>query len=131
MIKTFNNLLKRFVGDKTASDIQEIQPLVDKVLEAEKGIAGISNDELRAKSAALKVQIAEYVKPIEEEINQLKLQAESNKEIEIDAKEAIYDRVDALIEEVNVKLEEILEQLLPEAFAIVKERPDDLQKTHR
>lgn len=121
MIKTFNNLLKRFVGDKTASDIQEIQPLVDKVLEAEKGIAGISNDELRAKSAALKVQIAEYVKPIEEEINQLKLQAESNNEIEIDAKEAIYDRVDALIEEVNVKLEEILEQLLPEAFAIVKE----------
>ena len=105
MIKTFNNLLKRFVGDKTASDIQEIQPLVDKVLEAEKGIAGISNDELRAKSAALKVQIAEYVKPIEEEINQLKLQAESNNEIEIDAKEAIYDRVDALIEEVNVKLE--------------------------
>jgi preprotein translocase subunit SecA len=121
MINTFNKILSRFVGDKTAADIQEIQPLADKVLEEEKSLKEISNDELRAKSSALKVQIADYVKPIEEEINQLKLQAESDDKIEIDAKEAIYDKVDALSEEVNIKLEEILEQLLPEAFAIVKE----------
>lgn len=121
MIKTFNKILQRFVGDKTASDIQEIQPTVELILEAEKSVSGVSNDDLRAKSAALKKKIAEYVKPLEEEINQLKLQAETNNDIEIDAKEAIYDQVDALTEEVDKKLEEVLEEILPEAFAIVKE----------
>jgi preprotein translocase subunit SecA len=121
MIGTINKILKRFVGDKTESDIRDIQPAVDRTLEVFATLGTISNDELRDKSAAVKRYIAEYISGLEEEISQLKAQVEAGTELNIDAKEAIYDEIDRLTKQVDEKLEEVLEEVLPEVFAIVKE----------
>ncbi|NNE55797.1 MAG: DEAD/DEAH box helicase, partial [Flavobacteriales bacterium] len=116
-----NKVLKSFVGDKAEKDIQELQPIVDQILAEGEKMKTWSNDQLRDKSAEMRNTIREYVAPLETEIKELKLQVDTNPNMDIDSKEALYDRVDNLTKEVDVKIEEVLEQVLPEAFAVVKE----------
>ena len=54
-------LFKAFVGDKSANDIKEVQPVVDRVKEIEPSLAGLSPDELRAQSAELRSRIQDHV----------------------------------------------------------------------
>ncbi|MBO5710323.1 MAG: hypothetical protein J6R62_02210, partial [Rikenellaceae bacterium] len=80
-------LLKAIFGTKSDKDRKEVQPYVDKILAIYPKIDSLSNDELRARSAALRAAVALYVKPEEDEIIKLKLSMESP-DMEIDKKEA-------------------------------------------
>jgi len=114
-------LLKIFLGDKSSSDLKEIQPIVDEILLAEKELLSISADELRSKTSSLRSRIRDHVSGLQSEIDSLKAKAISMPESDLDAKEAVFDKVDKLEEEINEELEVVLAEILPEAFAIIKE----------
>ena len=114
-------LLKIFLGDKSSSDLKEIQPIVDEILLAEKELLTISADELRSKTSSLRSKIKDHVSGLQSEIDGLKAKAISMPESDLDAKEAVFEKVDQLEEEINEELEVVLAEILPEAFAIIKE----------
>ena len=116
-----NFLSKLFGGNKSEKDIKIISPLVTKINEHFASYASISNDELRGKTAEFKSRIKQHVATIDDEIAALKKQAEELAFSEINLKDEIYQKVDKLVKQRDEKLEEALDEILPEAFAVVKE----------
>jgi preprotein translocase subunit SecA len=114
-----NSVIKAFVGDKSKKDIKGIQPLVDKIKTFENSLAQLSNDELRAKTISFKNTIKEARASIDVEIE--KLRAEADTTTDIDRKEDIYTEIDKLKDDAYKISEDTLNNLLPEAFAVVKE----------
>lgn len=114
-----NSVLKVFVGDKSKQDVKAILPIVDKIKEFEPAIAQLSNDALRAKTNDFKAILKAASK--EEETRITALLEEANSSTEIDRKEDIYHEIDRLNDVVYQKTQETLNDLLPEAFAVVKE----------
>ncbi len=121
MLGTINKILKKFVGDKTQKDLQEINPVVAKTNEIGATLASVSHDELRNRSEKLKSTIWERTQGLEEEIQNLKVQAEALPGTELEQKEAIFNQVDKLEKDINAELENVLDEILPEAFAVMKE----------
>ncbi|MFM9985746.1 MAG: preprotein translocase subunit SecA [Flavobacteriales bacterium] len=118
---TINKLLKKFIGDKSEKDLSEINPLVVKINEIGNGLTSISIDELRGYSAKLKKQIADRIQESEEEISNLKAQAEGLPGTQLEQKETIFTQVDKLAKEIDQEIEKVLLEVLPEAFAVLKE----------
>ena len=114
-------LLKIFLGDKSSSDLKELQPVVDDILLAEKSLINLSADELRAKSTDLRTRIKDHISDLQGEIDELKIKAETMPESDLDAKEAVFEKIDKLELDINEELEVVLAEILPEAFAVVKE----------
>jgi preprotein translocase subunit SecA len=114
----FTSVFTKFFGSKAERDLKEVQPYVDKVLEKEPEIIALSNDELRQRTIILKQKIKDHIKADEDEINSLKAKAQ---ELNIYEREELYAQVDILEKEIDKKLEDFLEEILPEAFAIVKD----------
>ncbi len=112
------SLLKLFFGTKSDKDRKEIQPYVDKILAAYPSIDALSNDELRAHSAALRKAVKEYIQPEEDRIVALKAELET--ELTIEQKSDISKEIDNLTKEIDDKIEHKLDEILPEAFAIMK-----------
>jgi preprotein translocase subunit SecA len=114
-----DTVLKVFVGDKSKKDIKEIQPIVNKILALEKEFEALSLDELRAKTAAFKTKIKDALKEVNEQIANLNAEADASEDIT--RKEDIYAEIDALKEKSYEISEGVLNEILPEAFATVKE----------
>ena len=114
-----NSILKIFVGDKSANDIKAIQPIVNKIKSFEGALQQLSNDDLRAKTTYFKSKIKEARAGIDAKIEQLKVEAENT--ADIDARENIYNEIDKLEKEAYEISEKVLNEILPEAFAVVKE----------
>ncbi|GGK17617.1 protein translocase subunit SecA [Yeosuana aromativorans] len=114
-----NSVLKVFVGDKSKQDVKAIMPIVNQIKTFEKALEALSHDELRAKTAAFKAAIAEANKPIDEKIEALLAEAEATEDI--DKREDIYQEIDKLNDEAYEITEGVLNDILPEAFAVVKE----------
>ena len=112
------SILKLFFGTKSDKDRKEIQPYVDKILALYPSIDALDNDALRERSSALKVQIAEFIRPEEERIAALKVELEGD--LSIEKKSDISKEIDNLTKEVDEKIEKKLDEILPEAFAIMK-----------
>lgn len=113
--------IKGLIGDKDVRDRKTINPYVNKIKDAYESIKNLSNDELRAKTLEFKQKITDYIAGEEDEISTLKQQVEDNFEIDIEEKERIYEKLDKLQNQSYQKTQEILDKLLPEAFAVVKE----------
>ncbi|RIJ47986.1 preprotein translocase subunit SecA [Maribellus luteus] len=111
-------ILGKILGNKSERDIKEITPIVNQIKEEFERITKLSNDGLREESAKLKRIIAERVKPEEDEIAALKIEVE---EVDIQDTEKIYERIDKLEEMIDEKLETVLNEILPTAFAVVKD----------
>ena len=114
----FNDFLGKILGSKGQRDLKEITPFVDKIKAAYVEIATLSNDELRARTEILKTRIQDYVAVEVERIAELKANIE---ETEIDLREKIYAEIDKLEKDITSKYEEILDEVLPEAFSIMKD----------
>ncbi|GGW82263.1 preprotein translocase subunit SecA [Salegentibacter mishustinae] len=114
-----NSVLKVFVGDKSKKDVKEIQPIVDKIKALEGEFEALSLDELRAKTTSFKAKIAEALKDINKKIEDLEAEADANDDIT--RKEDIYAEIDALKAKSYEVSEGVLNDILPEAFATVKE----------
>ena len=114
-----NSVLKIFVGDKAKQDVKALNPIVDKVKTFEAALEALSHDELRAKTTEFKAKIAEANAEIDKKIADLSQEAETTEDI--DAREDIYDQIDALKDDAYKVTEDVLNDILPEAFAVVKE----------
>ncbi|OQD42362.1 preprotein translocase subunit SecA [Croceivirga radicis] len=114
-----NSVLKIFVGDKSEKDVKAIQPLVKKIKSFEEEISRLSHDQLRQKTQEFKALIAEKCASVNAQISQLQEEVENS--TDIDRNEEIYAEIDKLNEEVYKISEEVLNDILPEAFAVVKE----------
>ncbi|MFD0864076.1 preprotein translocase subunit SecA [Sungkyunkwania multivorans] len=114
-----NSVIKAFVGDKAKKDIKELQPIVDQIKTFESSLEKLSHDELRAKTEEFKAAIKEGRKEFDDQIGALK--AEADNESDIDRKEEIYTEIDKLEEEAYEASEKVLNEILPEAFAVIKE----------
>ena len=114
-----NSVLKAFVGDKSQKDVKQLQPMVDKIRSFEAQLEGLSHDALRAKTLEFKAKIKEDRKALDDQIEALK--EEVNASTDIDKNEDIYAEIDKLKEEAYKISEDSLNEILPEAFAVVKE----------
>ncbi|MCF1714068.1 preprotein translocase subunit SecA [Flavihumibacter sp. RY-1] len=112
---------KLFGGSKSEKDVKSIQPLVAKANEYFAAYQSLSNDQLRGKTREFKDRIQQHVSSINEEIAQLNAQAEALPFSDFSGKDAIYQEVDKLKKKKNEQLEEVLKEIAPEAFAVVKE----------
>jgi preprotein translocase subunit SecA len=121
MLGTISKILKKVLGDKAESDIKEITPIVGQVNEEFERIKKLSNNELRAESDELKSIIRARLEPLETEIEELKVQVEGDPTMDIDSKEAIYQEIDKIREKIDEELEVVLGEILPRAFAVVKD----------
>ncbi|RZM24109.1 MAG: preprotein translocase subunit SecA, partial [Pedobacter sp.] len=112
--------LAKIFGSKSERDIKILQPIVTQINEEYAKLSALSNDELRNKTAQFKETIAQSLAGIDEKISGLKAEAESQ-ELSLLEKTALYDQVDALIKDRDKELEVVLSDILPAAFAVVKE----------
>ncbi len=113
------NFLQKVFGNKSDRDLKEIKPFVEKVKAVYDDIAALDHDGLRAKTKEFRQRIADNIADNTRRIEEIKAQLEN--EEDIDVKEGLYSEMDALAEESKEKTEKLLEELLPEAFAVVKE----------
>ena len=114
------DFFKKMLGNKSQRDIKGISPLVEKAIESWQEIKTLSNDELRARTDAFKSRIKERLSEKEKEIEALREQLNSD-EIEIDEKEKLYGVLDRLEKESYDLTQEVLVEILPEAFAVMKD----------
>src|SRR5690554_4570767 len=112
--------LSKVFGSKSARDIKHIQPLVEKIKVEYAKLDSITNDELRNKTITFKERIAEHLKETDAEISKLKAEAEQA-DLEMSIKTSLYEQVDKLEKTRDKELEVVLMEILPEAFAVVKE----------
>ncbi|MEH6407479.1 MAG: preprotein translocase subunit SecA, partial [Leeuwenhoekiella sp.] len=114
-----DTVLKVFIGDKSKKDVASIMPLVEQIKSHESEIEKLSNDSLREKTIAFKAKIANALADVNTKMTQL--EAEADETDDIDRKEDIYTEIDALKNEAYEISENTLTEILPEAFAVVKE----------
>jgi preprotein translocase subunit SecA len=115
-----SSILSGFLGNKSDRDLKEINPYVEKVLEIYPSVMALSHDDLRARSAAIRRKVKDFVIEEEKETVEIREKVE-NSDLDVAEKEKLYDRLDKLEKEIESKYEEVLNEVLPEVFAIVKD----------
>ena len=112
------DILKKIFGSKSDRDMKQVRPILDKVLAVYPQIDALSHDELRARSAALRASIFAVEATYENRIAEIKAQMEQD--IPVSEKESLATESDKLVKDEDDAIEKILDELLPEAFAIMK-----------
>ncbi|HRN94321.1 MAG TPA: preprotein translocase subunit SecA, partial [Chitinophagales bacterium] len=117
------NFLEKFFGklfgSRSERELKQLTPLVASINAAYQELKPLSNDQLRNKTQEFRSRIKEHLKEIDGEIAALNASAESVEDIR--EKDSIYKQVDELRKQRDKKIEEVLQEILPEAFAVVKE----------
>ena len=114
----FTDLFKKLFGTKAERDLKQLRPMLDKVLAAYETIDKLSDDELRAACDKLKAKIQEAIAADEARIAQIKAELETD--IPLQQKEKLATESDKLVKKVDETIEKVLEEILPDAFAIMK-----------
>jgi len=116
-----DSILNKILGNKSDRDIKELQPLVEKTKILEKNLTSLSNDKLRETVNELKGRIRASYKPLQDKIDSNKESLENNTDISIGDREKMYSEIDSLEKEIDEKIENTLTEIIPEAFALIKE----------
>jgi preprotein translocase subunit SecA len=116
LTKSITNLF----GNKSERDVKVLNPIVDEINREFALLSSLSHDELRAKTTEFKRRIAEHISPENAEITELKKKAEAP-DTDIEQKELEYEKVDVIEKKITEKIQDFLNELLPEAFAVMKE----------
>ena len=114
----FNEFMTKLFGNKSQRDLKEITPYVEKIKAVYPSIQALSNDELRAKVDEIKQRIQDYVADERAKVDQLRAGIEDK---ELEEREAIWAEVDKIEKTITDKMEVVLEEVLPEVFAIMKD----------
>ncbi len=114
----FTDLFKKIFGTKAERDLKQLKPVLAKVLAAYDEIDKLDNDQLRAKCDELKAKIREAIAADEQRIAQISEELETD--LPVEQKEALATESDKLVKKVDETIEKVLEEILPEAFAIMK-----------
>ena len=112
-------ILKFFVGDKSKKDLKLINPIIDKIHSFNQEVSNYSNDELRAETKNFKTKIHDATSNLHNEIDKIKSEIEN--QTDIIKKESLFSKIDKLNEEIYQISESCLQEILPKAFAVVKE----------
>lgn len=112
------SILKKVFGSKADRDLKQIRPILNKVLEAYGPIDKLTNDELRAKTEELKARLRDCEAPFEKRIAEIK--AKMEEDIPVHEKESLATESDKLVRDEDAEIERVLDEVLPEAFAIMK-----------
>ena len=112
-------ILKLFVGDKSKKDLKLINPIIEKIHSFEQEMNGLSNDELRGQTIIFKKDIQNAISDINLEIEKIKNEIDDINDF--DKKEELFNQIDKLNEDAYKVSEETLNEILPKAFAVVKE----------
>ena len=115
---SFTDVFKKIFGTKAERDMKALKPVLNKVLEAYKDIDKLSDDQLRERCDALKVKIQDATAADEARIAQIREELE--KDIPVSQKETLATEQDKLVKKVDETIEKVLDEILPEAFAIMK-----------
>lgn len=111
------NLLKKIFGDKRQRDLKQLWPIVDEINSYYNEYKMLSDDELKQKTVEFKNIINQSTEELREKIQEIKTRLKSNEEFD---RKAAYEELDELEANLDDKYEEILDELLPKAFAVVK-----------
>lgn len=114
-------LSKLLGGNKSEKDVKQIEPVIARVNQFYQQFQSLSNDELRGKTVEFKQRIQAHIASVDADIAGKKQAAETLPEQDIQGRDEIYTEIDKLKKDRDKKIEEALEQILPEAFAVVKE----------
>ncbi len=120
MAGLLSKAVAKIFGTKSEKDIKAIMPYVNKTNEIFASLASLSNDELRDKTREIKQTIDNYLKEIDDQLAELQKQVEEPG-LDIHEKDELFNRIDKLEEKRDEELEKVLMEVLPEAFAVVKE----------
>ena len=115
-----DKVLGKLLGNKSVKDIKKIQPLISVINDEVDKLLNISNDQLRDKTNELRKEIQDYFKEEQSEIDSLKNDIENDK-FDLTEREEVYKKIDKLEDDIDNKIETKLDQILPPAFAIMKE----------
>ena len=115
------NFLSKLFGSKSQRDLKEVQPFLDATLKVYPAIKELSNDDLRAKTDEFKKRIQDEIHDEEDELAALRKRIEDEYDMPVDEKEQLYKRIEQLEKDSYDKTQKILNDILPEAFAVVKE----------
>ncbi len=117
-IMGLNDIISKIFGNKAQRDLKEVNPVVKKVQDAYDGIKRLSNDELRNRTKELEKRIEASVAAERTQIDELKAGMEG---VDLDQREAVWNQIDKLEKEITEKFEKVLEEVLPEAFSLMKD----------
>jgi len=110
-------IVKKIFGDKHAKNLKELSPIADEINQEYEKIKDLSDDELKQKTVEFKEKIQNETSELRNQIEELKKQLQTDEDFD---RQDIYDELDALEEELNESYESILDEILPEAFAVIK-----------
>ena len=114
-------LIAKIFGSKSEKDIKRMTPLVEQTIKEGEKLTSISHDELRSKTLEIQEYINAKLKSIDDELASLHQQIADHPELDINEKDSIFQKVDKLELERNKELEKVLLEVLPQAFAIIRE----------
>tara|TARA_B100001939_G_scaffold1525_1_gene1406 strand:+ start:6435 stop:9782 length:3348 start_codon:yes stop_codon:yes gene_type:complete len=112
-------ILKLFVGDKSKKDLKLINPIIEKIHSFDQEMNSLSNDELRSQTVEFKNQINKSIAEISSQIDKIRQEIED--ETDFDKKEELFSKIDKLNQDAYNISEDTLNEILPKAFAVVKE----------
>ncbi len=115
------NFLTKLFGNKSQRDLKVVRPFLDATLAVYPEIEKLTNDQLRAKTIEFKERIAKTIETEETELAAMRKRIEEEYDMPVDEKESLYKRIDELEKQSYDKTQEVLDDILPEAFAVVKE----------
>lgn len=121
MLNILTKGITAIFGTKSERDLKELLPFVDKINTAYKELSSLSDDALRGETRKLKATINERLSVIDGQISTIKKEIESRPDIQVHEKEKLFVKIEGLEAERNKELEKVLMDVLPQAFAVVKE----------
>jgi preprotein translocase subunit SecA len=113
--------IQKLVGSKSERDVKSVMPLVNQVIGEYEKLASLSDDELRNRTKEIQSSIDSSLRSIDDQLAALHKQVADQPDLDIDQKEALFNRIDKLETERNTELEKVLLEVLPQAFAVVRE----------
>ncbi|MDD2196904.1 MAG: preprotein translocase subunit SecA, partial [Bacteroidales bacterium] len=119
-MSAIDKILSKFFGDKGKRDLKELVPYAEKIEAAYPRFVSLSHDELRAESDKLKQAVRGTIATEMAKVDEMKVKMESD-ELDFDEKEVLSNEIDKLRKQIDVKVEEVLEEILPDAFSVIKE----------
>ena len=115
------NFFTKFFGTKSQRDLKQLNPILQKCLAAYDEVQKLTNDELRAKTIEFKGKIKTAVANEQKQVDELKVRIEQEFDMAVEEKQRIYTQIEELEKKIYEKTQSILDELLPQAFAVVKE----------
>jgi preprotein translocase subunit SecA len=120
--------LSKMFGTKSQKDVTSVQPIVDEILQIYPTLQSLSHDELRQRSADLKKTISDFTAAEKKQIADIKAKIANDSDMNVDDKDNLYKEIDEIEKEIDKKTEEVLNKVLPEAFALCKETASRFSK---